>query len=136
MLVFLIRLSGAMLIALGAAHVWIAKYLEWKSDAAKMTLVNRQIFWVHSFYIALLMTLLGGLSLLLPEALVRRDSLSRAVLAGMTLLWVLRLIIQWFVFDRSLWRNHARNRAVHFLLTAWWTWLSGVFGWGLVETFR
>ena len=132
---FHLRLSGAGLILLGLAHLWFSKPLQWKQDLAKLTLVNRQIFLVHCFYVALILVLLGILSLTLADSLLQPTPLARAMLCGMTLLWALRLYIQWRVFDPSLWRQNRTNHLVHYVLTAVWVYLTAVDGVAAAKTF-
>ena len=135
-ILFHLRLAGAGLILLGLAHLWFGEPLQWKQDLAKLTLVNRQIFLVHCFYIALILVLLGILSLTLAESLLQPTPLSRAVLCGITLLWAIRLYIQWRVFDPSLWRDNRAHRLVHFVLTTVWLYLTAVYGMAAAGSFR
>lgn len=126
MLLFHLRFSGLLLILLGLAHTRFGRYLHWKTDLLKVAPVNRQVFLVHCFYIASMLVMIGSLCLFLPIALLERQPLSRAVLGGMTLVWASRLWIQWFVFDRALWRDHTINRRIHYLLSVFWAYLTTV----------
>jgi hypothetical protein len=127
-LTFHLRCAGAMLILLGAAHAGFGQRLNWKTDLQKLSLVNRQIFFVHCFYIALFLVMLGSVSFFMTRYLLMPGPLSRALLGGSTLLWSIRLYIQWFVFDRSLWRDNRFNRRVHYLLTTFWIYFTVVNG--------
>ena len=128
-----LRILGALFVLLGFAHAGFGRRLNWKSDLAKLSLVNRQIFQVHTFYIALLLVMLGYLSLFYAEALLEPGPLSRAILGGMTLLWASRLYAQWFVYDKSLWRGDRFNTAVHYFFTLFWTYAAVVDGLALLR---
>jgi len=128
---FHLRCAGVLLIALGLAHGAFGQRLNWRTDLQKLSVVNRQIFLVHCFYIALLLILLGSLSLFLTPYLRQPNPLARAILAASTLLWAVRLYIQWFVFERSLWRDDRFNRRVHYLLTGFWIYFTAVNGFAL-----
>jgi hypothetical protein len=52
--------------------------------------------------------------------------LSRLVLGGFALFWFVRLVCQWFVFDRSLWRGHRFHTVVHVVFTVLWTYFTAV----------
>ncbi len=123
-----LRLSGLLLVLVGLSHAGFGRRLHWKTDLAQLSLVNRQIFHVHSFYIALLLVMLGSLSFLEAADLLQPSPLSRAVLGGMTLLWAIRLYVQWFVFDRALWRGDRFNTVAHGLFTLLWAYLAAVDG--------
>jgi hypothetical protein len=131
-----LRISGLLFVLLGLAHAGFGRRLNWKSDLAKLTLVNRQIFHVHSFYAALLLVMLGSLSVFYAEALLQPSPLTRAVLGGMTLLWAIRLYVQWFVFDKSLWRGNGFNTAAHYLFTFFWAYVTAVDGLALLRACR
>jgi hypothetical protein len=125
-----LRIAGALLLLLAAAHVFFPKELGWKEDLAKLTLLNRQIFLVHAGFIMLILVLFGVLALGFAKELVAPSRLAAAVLGGLTLFWGLRLITQQFIYDRSLWRGNRRNTALHILASLLWLYLTAVFGWG------
>ncbi len=123
-----LRFAGALLLALAAMHVFLPKRLKWNEELARLSLLNRQIFHVHTFFVVLVVALMGVLSLLFAAVLVEPSPLARLVLAGLTLFWVLRLGIQWLVYDASLWRGNRFNTVAHVAFTALWAYLSVVYG--------
>jgi len=125
-----LRIAGALLLLLAAAHVFFPKQLGWKEDLAKLTLLNRQIFLVHVSFIVLILVLFGVLALGFAADLVAPSRLAAAVLGGLTLFWGLRLITQQFIYDRTLWRGNRRNTILHVLASLLWCYLTAVFGWG------
>lgn len=125
-----LRIAGLLLLLLAAVHPLFPRELGWKEDLAKLTLINRQIFLVHVGFIALMLVLMGCLALFLAGDLVAPSRLARAVLGGLALFWGLRLLTQQLIYDRSHWRGHRRNTAIHLALTLLWLYLTAVFGWG------
>lgn len=119
-----LRISGGLFVILGFAHVGFGKRLNWREDLAKLSVVNRQIFVLHSFYIALLLVMLGSLLLFLTDALLQPSPLSKALLGAMTLLWTIRFGVQWLFFERSIWEGHAANRRIHYLLMLFWAYVA------------
>ncbi len=128
-----LRISGALFVLLGLAHAGFGKRLNWTEDLAKLSVVNRHIFLVHSFYSAMLLVMLGALSLFMTDALLQPGLLSSAILGGMTLLWTVRLGIQWLFFDRSIWVGHVANRRIHYLLTVFWVYVALVDAFAFVR---
>jgi len=110
--------------------VFFPKELGWKEDLAKLTLLNRQVFLVHTGFIMLILVLFGVLALGFTADLVAASRLAAAVLGGLTLFWGSRLITQQFIYDRALWRGNRRNTILHILATLFWIYLTAVFGWG------
>ena len=125
-----LRIAGALLLLLAGAHVFFPKELGWKKDLAKLTLLNRQIFLVHTGFIMLILMLFGVLALGFTADLIAPSRLAAAVLGGLTLFWGLRLVTQQFIYDRALWRGNRRNTILHILATLLWIYLTAVFGWG------
>ena len=130
-----LRIAGALLLLLACSHVVFPKRFHWAEELPRLSLLNRQMFLVHTFFIALLVAFMGILSLVFPEALLERSQLGRVVLAGLTIFWATRLLFQWFVYDRRLWRGQPFNTFVHYTFTAFWIYLTAVFGWALWRQF-
>jgi hypothetical protein len=122
-----LRIVGASLITLSAAHIFFARHLHWKADTARLTPVNRQIFHVHAFFICLTLVMMGALCLVYPQSLMERTVLARLILIGFVIFWGTRLAFQWLVYDRALWRGHRFNTIVHLLFTGLWSYYTLVF---------
>jgi hypothetical protein len=127
-LLALLRIAGLLLLGLAASHALFPKRLGWKEDLARLTPLNRQIFLVHTFFIVLVVTMMGVVSLAFADLLVTPSPLARLVLAGLALFWAARLFVQWFVYDASLWRGDRFNTMVHVVFSVLWTYLTAVYG--------
>jgi hypothetical protein len=135
MLEICLRLAGLLLVVLAAAHVTFPKRFHWADELPRLSLLNRQMFLVHVWYIALTVASMGVLSLVFTEALLARSLLARLVLAWLCAFWLSRLVVQWFIYDRQLWVGNRLNTGVHILFTAMWCYLSLVYGWALWRQF-
>ncbi len=123
-----LRIAGALQIALAAIHVTFPKRFAWKQELSRLSLLNRQVFIVHTLFICVTLLMFGSLSLLAPQALLQPTPLSKLVLGGIASFWTLRLVVQWFVYDKRLWTGSAGNRRIHFAFSALWIYLSLVYG--------
>lgn len=122
-----LRIVGSSLIVLSFAHIYFAKHLEWKKDAALLTPVNRKIFHVHVFFICLILVMMGSLCLFAPRTLLTPTPLARLILIGLVIFWATRLLFQWLVYDSSHWRGHTLNTVAHIAFTFLWTYYTLVF---------
>lgn len=113
-----LKITGLLLLGLAALHFFFPRRFGWKEDLAQLSLLNRQIFLVHFVFIVLILLLLGTLCLFFTPLLLARSSLARVVLSGMIVFWLVRLIVQLFVYDPALWRGNRFNTVVHLLFTA------------------
>ena len=131
-----LKAAGILLLMLAAVHVFFPKRFCWREELARLSTLNRQIFQVHVLFIVLILVLMGLLSIFYADALMQPDELARAVLVGLCTFWALRLVVQWFVYDRSLWRGQPLNTAVHAVASGLWAYLGTVYGWAAWTTFK
>jgi uncharacterized membrane protein len=131
-----LKVCGALLIALAALHPAIAKKFQWKEELAGVSLLTRQIFWVHTLFIGLILVQFGVLSLAFTHALLERTFLARIVLGGLVMFWGVRLFAQHFIYSPKIWRGHRFNTTMHVLFTGLWTYFVLVYGAALWLQYR
>ncbi len=124
-----LKIVGLSLLALAALHLYFPRRFNWNAELAKLSLLNRQIFLVHCFFLCLTLVLMGLLALWFTDALLAPTPLGRLVAAGLTIFWLARLVAQWFVYDRALWRGDRFNTGAHLFFTLLWSYYVAVFGW-------
>ena len=122
-----LRAVGFSLLGLAALHAFFPKRFRWREDFAQVSLLNRQIFYVHCAFIGLTLILMGLLCLLCPETLLQPSPLGQLVTAGLSLFWFCRLAAQWLVYDTSLWRGKPFETGMHILFTGLWLTYTTVF---------
>ena len=123
-----LKITGTLLIALGLAHSFFGRYFKWKKELAQLSLLTRQIFLVHSFFIALSVILIGACTLFYTEALLRSGTLSRVVLTGLVAFWLVRLGFQIFVYDPAIWRGHRFYTFMHVVFSLFWAYVVITYG--------
>jgi hypothetical protein len=134
--IVLLRIAGVLLLLLAIVNLFVPKHCRWADDLPRMSLLNRQIFIVHAAFIVLTIMLMAGVSLACTHELLAPSRLSRALLAGMSLFWFARLLVQWFYYDRSIWRGNRFRTAMQFVFTFLWCYLSGAFAFALWQNVR
>jgi hypothetical protein len=115
-----LQIVGVLLLLLGAFNIPVARYFNWKRDLAPLPLFTRQVFWVHGFFIVLILELFGVFTLLCAGALLEPGPLSRAILAGMAIFWCVRLLFQFFVYESALWRGNRLFTGIHYGMALLW----------------
>lgn len=121
-----LKIIGVLLIALAFLHVIFPKYFKWKDELQSLSLVNRQMIWVHTFFIAFTVLLMGVLCLTSSEELIS-TSLGRKLCWGLGIFWGIRLLIQFFGYSSKLWKGRAFETTVHILFTFLWAYLTFIF---------
>ncbi len=122
-----LQMAGALLVTLGLAHAGFGRYFGWEQELQKISLLPRQVFWVHTFFIALLLVMLGLGSLLGAAAMLTPGPLSRGILGAQAIFWLCRLCVQWFVYDSSIWRGRRFYTVMHVVFSALWIYLAGAY---------
>jgi hypothetical protein len=123
-----LRIAGVLQIVLSLAHLLFPARFHWHEELARLSLLNRQIFWVHTFFIMLVLVLFALLSLLAAEELVRPGKLPRLVLGGIGVFWATRLLFQFFVYDSTLWRGITFNTVAHIGFSGLWAYFAFAYG--------
>ncbi len=124
-----LKFTGAILIFLGVSHALFDKRFHWDEETAKMSPLNRQIFYVHNFFIALICAMMGALALLGTRALLEPTLAGNWLCGGLTLFWGCRLVFQFAVYDSQLWRGKIFETTIHYLFAAGWLYFTSVFAW-------
>ncbi|MBI5774821.1 MAG: hypothetical protein HZA89_13890 [Verrucomicrobia bacterium] len=122
-----LQIAGVLQIALSLAHFDFARRFGWHEELQRVSLLTRQIFWVHTGFLMLVLAGFGGVSLLCADDLLMHSPLARAVLGGLSVFWIARWYCQFFVYRPELWRGNSLNTLAHILFAALWTFLAGVY---------
>ena len=121
-----LKAIGFVLVILALLHAGFARYLNWRQEFGLVSLINRQMMYVHPFFIALTVLLMGLLCLTSAADLVG-TTLGRKMALGFGFFWLARLLIQFFGYSASLWRGKRFETIVHVLFSIFWAYLSIVF---------
>ncbi len=124
---FLIQFAGLLQVILAVMHVPIAIHLKWKDDLKNVSHLTRQIFWVHAFFIALLLMLIGLPSVIRPQLLLERTELRLTVALCLAVFWGCRLITQLFVYSPEHRKGKTFETIVHWVFVGLWTYLTTVY---------
>jgi hypothetical protein len=123
-----LKVVGALLVALGLAHSLFGRYFKWKQELEPLTLLTRQVFQVHGFFIALVVAMMGLCSLFYTNALLVSGDLSRVVLTGFLVFWLSRLAIQFLVYDPAIWRGRRFYTFMHVVFSMFWIYVVLTYG--------
>jgi hypothetical protein len=123
-----LRIAGACMAALVVFNLFVPQYLGWRRELARVSLVNRQIFEVHAFFLVLTLAMFAVLLLTASDALLEPTRLSRLVLGGLTTFWAIRMLAQWFYYSPNTWRGNRLHTVLHVAFSALWIYVTVVFG--------
>ncbi len=120
------KIISVLLIALAMVHIFFPKYFNWDKELKSLSLINRQMMTVHTFFIALTVLLMGLLCLTSSAELIETN-LGKKISLGLGLFWTVRLVIQFFGYSTDLWKGKKFETLMHIIFSLLWTYLSIIF---------
>ncbi|PZR33128.1 MAG: hypothetical protein DI538_18575 [Azospira oryzae] len=121
-----LKIIGALLIVLALIHVFFPTYFQWKKELQSISLINQQMMYVHTFFLAFALLLMGLLCITSATELIETP-LGRKIGLGFSVFWSLRLVIQFFGYSSKLWRGKAFETTIHVIFSLLWIYLSVIF---------
>ncbi len=123
-----LEIIGYLLVILALSHMLFPKYFKWKSEFMHLSLINRQMFYVHTLFIALVVLLMGLLCITSSDEIIT-TGLGKRISLGLGIFWLTRLIIQLFGYSPKLWKGKSFETLVHIVFTFLWSYISWIFLW-------
>jgi len=123
-----LQIVGILLMLLGLSHVLFNRFFGWEQELVAVSLLTRQVFFVHNFFIGLAVVLGGAASFFCANALLRPGILSRALLAGMATFWLCRLLAQFVAYDSAIWRGDRFRTLMHVACSLLWCYVTATYG--------
>jgi hypothetical protein len=120
------KFIGILLILLAFVHVIFPKYFNWKEELKGLSLINKQMMKIHTFFIALVVFLMGLLCLTSAANLIY-TILGKRISLGLGIFWGARLFIQFFGYSSILWKGKKFETLVHALFSGLWVYLTTIF---------
>jgi hypothetical protein len=120
------KIIGVLLIALAFVHIVFPKYFNWDKELKSLSLINRQMMTVHTFFIALTVLLMGLLCLTSSAELIETN-LGKKISLGLGVFWTVRLVIQFYGYSSDLWKGKKFETFMHIIFSLLWTYISIIF---------
>jgi len=121
-----LKLSGILLMILALVHIGFPKYFKWKTEFGTISLVNRQMMYIHALFIAIVLFMMGILCLVSSQDLLHTN-LGKRICLGLGIFWLIRLWVQFFGYSSRLWKGKKFETGMHVLFIVFWIYLSTVF---------
>ncbi|MFD1000060.1 hypothetical protein ACFQ21_12125 [Ohtaekwangia kribbensis] len=125
-MIFHIKIVGTFLILLSLLHVVMPRYFNWTQELSGLSLISKQIMYVHTFFIAFIVLLMGLLCLYSGTELAS-STLGKHLSLGLFIFWFTRLLFQFFVYSPRVWRGKKLETFVHIVFSILWSYFSYVF---------
>ena len=104
-------------LAIAVINLRLIKLLGWEKDLREMSLLVREVFHVHKWFISITLTIFAVLTLRFSGELAGGSELGRWLAGGIGAFWAIRTWMQWGFYSSSHWRGDARRTLVHWTMT-------------------
>ena len=104
----LVLTAGWIHLGIVVANLFAPARLRYREELAAVTPIIRQIFFVHSAYIVLVLVGFTFLCFFFPEELTGRTKIGHALCGFLAFFWMLRGFLQTFYYDTGIKRENPR----------------------------
>ena len=124
----LLFVGGVLHFVLLIASAIVPFVFDWKGNLRGLNSFLRSLMWVYGAFIVLTVLGFGAISVFHAEALSANEPLARSVCLFIALFWLMRLTVQFFVFDISAIVKNRLLKAGYHLLTLVFMYLVLAYG--------
>ncbi len=122
-----LRIVAAAQLALAALSLCLPRILKWKPDIDRMSPLVRDVFEIHSWFIALTLVIWAVLTWKFAAEMAHSPTLmSRWLCSAIGIFWGVRCVLQWTHYDSAHWRGNPSRTVIH------WTLFFGYAAWTTV----
>jgi hypothetical protein len=125
-MILCLEIAGVLLVLLAVLHIGFPRYFRWEDEFVTVSLINRQMVYFHTFFLALIILLMGILCLIAADELTNTH-LGHMIDLGLALFWIIRLLVQFFGYSSGHWRGKRFEMLIHLLFSLLWIFLTTVF---------
>ena len=111
---------------LALMHLIFPKYFKWQIALKTLSLINRQMIYVHTLFIGLTLFLMGLLCFTTAPEIIATP-LGHKIALGFGIFWIVRLLIQFIGYSPALWKGLKFETFIHIIFSLFWTYFSLVF---------
>jgi hypothetical protein len=121
-----LKIIGWLLMLLALIHGIFPRYFNWKNEFSSLSLINREMMYVHTFFIAFVVFLMGILCVTCSIEIVE-TALGKKLALGLCVFWAVRFFTQFFGYSSALWKGKRFETVVHVVFSLLWAYVSVVF---------
>jgi hypothetical protein len=121
------HIVAVLLVLLAIVNLFVPGRFHWREELSRVSLLNRQIFIVHDIFIILIILMFAALLFFCGASLLDHTVLARAILVGLSVFWMTRMLFQWFFYSPKIWRGNRFNTTMHIVFSAMWVYFTATF---------
>ena len=113
----LLKVCAAAQIAVAVLNLFLVRLLGWRADLDRISLLPRQVFQVHLWFISMTLLIFGVLTWRFVDDFADGTNAVAVWLAGaIALFWGLRTVLQVTYYSRKHWQGRRPQTVAHIML--------------------
>lgn len=127
-----VLIGGLLHLSILAASALLPRVLDWRSELKRLSDLSRHVIWVHGAFVTLTIIAFGFVSLLASHDLTDGSRLGRLVCGFIAGFWLIRLAIQFLLFDPTPYLTRLYLKLGYHGLTLCFLYFVAVYGWAAI----
>ena len=128
-LTMLIQVCASAQIGVAVLNLSLIRLLKWKAEIERMSLLPRQVFVVHLWFISVTLLIFGVISWRFAEEMVCGLNPVATWFAGaIAVFWGIRTVLQLTYYSSEHWKGKRREMIAHVLFLAIYAGLTVTYG--------
>ncbi|WCL48868.1 hypothetical protein [Leptospira sp. GIMC2001] len=123
-----LTIIGWILVCLSLIHLGFPKYFQWRDDLQNISQINREMMYVHTAFIGIVIFAMGILCIFFQSELIYSE-FGNQISLGLGIFWFIRLLVQFFGYSKDLWYGKLFETSIHILFSILWLYISLSFIW-------
>ena len=120
--------AAAAQLALAGLNLFIVRLLKWRADLERMPLLMREVFWVHTWFISVTLTIFAVMTLRFIFEIVDGSNVAcTSLAAAIGIFWGIRTVIQLSYYSPTHWRGRPGKTVIHIGLCVLYSGMSAVY---------
>ena len=112
-----LRCAAVGQLFVAALNLCLVRLMGWQHDLARLPLLPREVFHVHSWFISFTLAIFAALTWRFAGEMAGGDSrIARWLCGAIGIFWGFRAVLQWSYYSHEHWRARRAFAALHWLL--------------------
>lgn len=116
-LILFLKVAAALQLSVAALNLVLIRLMGWKDELGRLSLLVREVFQVHVWFISVTLGLFGILTWRFAgEMTAGANAVGQWLAAGIGLFWGFRTVLQITYYSSSHWRGRLDRTLIHIAL--------------------
>lgn len=109
--------AALLQLAIAGLNPFLIRIMKWEEDLERMSLLVREVFVLHCWFIGLTLTIFAALTLrFAPEMSTGGHPAVHWIAGAIAIFWGIRAVLQVTHYSASHWRGHQGRTVIHGLI--------------------